>query len=112
MHKQYPWIHICFVPANRTGLFQPCDVGIQRVLKLAIRRSALKDIVNDTMQQLKGGVEPGKVVFEKRLPIIQDHSVGWLVNAYEAINNRELVEKVIQPYTYLKSFPKCVFLGI
>jgi hypothetical protein len=112
MHKQYPWIHICFVPANCTGLFQPCDVGIQRVLKLAIRRSALKDIVNDTMQQLKGGVEPSKVVFEKRLPIIQDCSVGWLVNAYEAINNHELVEKVIQPYTHLKSFPNCVFLGI
>jgi hypothetical protein len=68
--------------------------------------------VNDTMQQLKGGVEPSKVVFEKRLPIIRDRSVGWLVNAYEAINNYELVEKVIQPYTHLKSFPNCVFLGI
>jgi hypothetical protein len=68
--------------------------------------------VNETMQQLKGGVEPSKVVFEKRLPVIWDCSVGWLVNADEAINNCELVEKVIQPFTHLKSFPNCVFLGI
>lgn len=29
MTVTYPWIHIHFVPANCTGLFQPCDVGIQ-----------------------------------------------------------------------------------
>lgn len=37
MATNYPWIHIHFVPANCTGLFQPCDVGIQRVLKLATK---------------------------------------------------------------------------
>lgn len=94
MRKNYPWIRIHYIPANCTGLFQPCDVGIQRVLKLAIRRSALKDVVDDTMQQLRDGVEPSKVVFEKRLPIVRNRSVGWLVNGYEAINNCELVQKV------------------
>ena len=29
MQKHYPWIQIRYVPANCTGLFQPCDVGIQ-----------------------------------------------------------------------------------
>ena len=95
MYKTYPWIRIHYVPANCTGLFQPCDVGIQRVLKLAIRRSALQDIINDTMEQLGHGIEPSKVTFEKRLGIIQDHSVKWLVNGYEAINNPELVKKAI-----------------
>ena len=94
MRKCYPWIRIHYIPANCTGLFQPCDVGIQRILKLAIRRTALKDIVDDTMQQLNGGVKPDKVVFEKKLGIVRNRSVGWLVNAYEAINKCELVEKV------------------
>jgi len=49
MRKHYPWIQIHYVPANCTGLFQPCDVGIQQVLKLAIRRTVLKDVVDDTM---------------------------------------------------------------
>jgi len=47
------------------------------------------------MRQLKDGVEPSEVVFEKKLGVVQNRSVGWLVNAYEAINNCELVEKVI-----------------
>jgi hypothetical protein len=95
MSKTYPWIRIHFVPANCTGLFQPCDVGIQRVLKLAIRRSVLSDIVDHTMGQLGAGATPNQVTFEKRLPVLRNRSVGWLVNGYEAINNPEIVQKVI-----------------
>ena len=94
MQKNYPWIRIHYIPANCTGLFQPCDVGIQQIPKLAIRRSALKDIVDNTMQQLNAGVQPNKVVFEKKLPVIWDRSVAWLVNGYEAINKCEIVKKV------------------
>ena len=95
MYTAYPWIRIHFVPANCTGLFQPCDVGIQRVLKLAIRRSALKDIVDHTTTQLSSGVAPNQITFEKRLPVVRNHSVQWLINGYEAINNPEIVKKVI-----------------
>jgi len=95
MHNTYPWIRIHYIPANCTGLFQPCDVGIQRVLKLAIKRSALQDIINNTMEQLGHGVEPSKVTFEKQLGIVRDRSIRWLVNGYQAINNPELVKKVI-----------------
>ena len=94
MHNTYPWIRIHYIPANCTGLFQPCDVGIQRILKLAIKRSALQDIINDTMEQLGHGTEPSKVTFEKRLGIVRDRSIRWLVNGYEAINKPELVKKV------------------
>ena len=94
MSSTYPWIHIHFVPANCTGLFQPCDVGIQQVLKLAIRRSALSDIVNHTMDQLNAGATPNEITFEKGLPVLRNCSVGWLVNGYEAINNPEIVQKV------------------
>jgi len=98
MSRTYPWIRIHFVPANCTALFQPCDVGIQRVLKLAIRRSALSDIVNNTMDQLNAGATPSQVTFEKWLPVLRDCSVGWLINGYEAINNEEIVQKVTLEY--------------
>ena len=75
MYNTYLWIQIHYVPANCTGLFQPCDVGIQQVLKLAIKQSALQDVINDTTEQLDHGVEPSKVTFEKWLPVIQDCSV-------------------------------------
>ena len=35
------------------------------------------------------------VTFKKRLPIIRDRSVRWLVNGYEAIKNPELIKKVV-----------------
>ena len=54
------------------------------------------------MQQLKSGVEPKDVVFEKQIGTVWDRSVGWLVNAYEAINNCELVEKVMCLLTHIK----------
>jgi len=95
MSATFPWIRIHFIPANCTGLFQPCDVGIQRVLKLAIRRSALKDIVDHTTSQLNSGVTPNQIIFEKKLPVVRDRSVQWLINGYEAINNPEIVQKVI-----------------
>ena len=95
MYTIYPWIRIHYVPANCTGLFQPCDVGIQRVPKLAIKRSALQDIINATMEQLGQGVEPSMVKFERKLPVVRNQSVKWLVNGYEAINNPDLVKKVM-----------------
>ena len=78
-------------------------MGIQQVLKLAIRWTALKDIVDDTMVQLNKGAKPEKVVFVKKIGVVCDCSVSWLVNAYEAINNHELVEKVTQFLKYIKS---------
>lgn len=94
MQKHYSWIRIHYIPANCTGIFQPCNVGIQRILKLAIRWSALQDIVSDTMKQLNTGIEPSKVEFGKKLPLVRNRSVGWLVNGYEAINKCEIVQKV------------------
>ena len=57
------------------------------------------------MEQLGSGVEPSKVEFERKLGVVRDRSVRWLVNGYEAINNPELVKKVIftDTFTYFLS---------
>ena len=111
MYNAYQWIWIHYIPANCTGIFQPCDVGIQCVFKLAIRRSALQDVINGTMEQLGSGVEPSKVEFEKRLGVVWDCSVRWLVNGYEAINNPELVKKVIFTDTFTYFSLSDIILG-
>ena len=43
-----------------------------------------------------------KVVFQKKLGVVRDQSVGWLVHAYDAINKCELVEKVCHLLNHLK----------
>jgi hypothetical protein len=50
------------------------------------------------MQQLNAGVQPNKVEFEKKLAVVRNRSVSWLVNGYEAINKHEIVEKVCYFY--------------
>jgi len=59
--------------------------------------------VRDDTEQLDRGIEPRMVTFEKGLPVVRDRSVRWLVNGYEAINNPELVKKVISKSTLSSS---------
>jgi hypothetical protein len=41
------------------------------------------------MQQLQSGTKPHEVVFQKKLGVVRDQSVGWLVDAYDAINKNK-----------------------
>ncbi|KAG8720940.1 hypothetical protein FRC09_008742 [Ceratobasidium sp. 395] len=93
MEENYPWIDIKFVPAGCTGLFQACDVGIQGVLKIAIRNAAHADIVAEAVRALQSGTKPECVVNNQRLATLRSRSVQWLVQGYHAINNRSLVQK-------------------
>jgi len=59
------------------------------------------------MQQLKGGIKPEKGVHKETRSGSEPFSwLAWLVNAYEAINKREFVEKV----NYLPKYLKLLFL--
>ena len=58
MKKQHPAIVLDYVPGGCTGVHQPCDVGIQRPLKLSIRRSYHEDIVEEFREKLE---KTGKV---------------------------------------------------
>lgn len=83
---------IVYVPGNCTGVWQPLDVGIQRVLKQSMGRSAHKDIVDETMAYLDSGITTFKL--DTTLGTLCNRSVAWLLNAYHDINNKELITKV------------------
>ena len=91
MKTTHPTIMLDFVPGGCTGVAQPCDVGIQRPLKLSLKRSYHEDIVSDVVNQLKAGNEV--VSIDTRLAVIRDRSVRWIWNAYQSINNADLVKK-------------------
>ena len=92
MLDTYPNILLRYVPAGCTGVFQPCDVGIQRILKHSMKRSYHRDVINDILLQL----DEGKVTVEvtKALPKLRNMSVGWMWDAFENINKPEIVKKV------------------
>jgi hypothetical protein len=94
MKKMHANIIISFVPANMTGLAQPLDVGIQRVLKQSMKRSAHKDIVDETMAHLDSGTPASAFKLDTTLGTLCDRSVAWILNGYHDINKPELILKV------------------
>lgn len=94
MKKNYPNVIILFVPGGCTGIWQPLDVGIQRVLKQSIKRSSHQDIVDEATAQLANGTAPTELKLDTRLGVLRDRSVGWIVNAVHDINNKDLILKM------------------
>jgi hypothetical protein len=81
-----------FVPARCTGVFQACDVGIQRIFKHSLKRSYHADIVSDILGQVRDKVT--KVEIDKHVEVWRDRSVQWLWDAYKTLNNEKTVKKV------------------
>ncbi|GJF00494.1 DDE superfamily endonuclease domain-containing protein [Phanerochaete sordida] len=93
MEKTYPWIIISFVPGGCTGIWQPCDVGIQRLLKLAIRREQHEHVVTEVRTQLRAGATPEEIRINTDLPVLRNRSVMWLVSAYRVVADDAVVKK-------------------
>jgi hypothetical protein len=91
MYKYHSNILVDFVPGGCTGVAQPCDVGIQRPFKHITNQCYLEDVVDATLTQLDKGEE---FTMDDRLPTLRNASVRWLWTAYEALNKKEIVQKV------------------
>jgi hypothetical protein len=92
MKKNHSNIKLNYVPAGCTPLFQPCDVGIQRIFKHSLRQSYHEDIVEEVLTQLDEGVEVIK--FEKKLGILHDCTVKWIWELYGVLNDKSIIKKV------------------
>jgi hypothetical protein len=92
MKEHHPNIIMHYVPAGCTGVFQACDVGIQRIFKHSLKRSYHQDVVTDILEQIDQGKD--KIMVEKRLGILRDRSVGWLWDAHRTLNNKQTIKKV------------------
>lgn len=103
MREKHPTIIVSFVPANLTGLAQPLDVGIQRVLKQSLKRSAHKDIIDETTRHLESGKPPASFKLDTTLGTLRDRAVGWMVQAYDDINNESLIKKVSTLHSHLRT---------
>jgi hypothetical protein len=92
MLANYTNIILDFVPGGCTGLHQPCDVGIQRPFKHSVKRSYHESVVEEMLKRMNEDLP--FLTVDKRIKVLRDRSVKWLWNAYQVINNKELVKKV------------------
>ena len=58
------------------GLAQPCDVGIQRPYKLAIKQAQLQDVANETIVHLNAGAEATALRLDNHIGTLRNRSVG------------------------------------
>ncbi|THU86688.1 hypothetical protein K435DRAFT_804908 [Dendrothele bispora CBS 962.96] len=93
MKKTHPNIILIFILGNCTSVFQPLDVGVQRVLKQSFKRSAHADIVAEISGKLAAG---SSVTLDMSLPVLRDRALGWIVKAYHDINKPALVKKAFE----------------
>ncbi|KAJ7702629.1 hypothetical protein B0H16DRAFT_1902436 [Mycena metata] len=77
------------------SLWQPLDVGIQRLLKLSMKRSAHRDIVNEALEQIKAGKQPHEIHRDVTLPTVR---IGLWAAPIHDIND---------PDTIMKAFEMC-----
>lgn len=97
MKNMHPNIIVIFVPGNCTSIFQPLDVGIQRVLKQSMKRSSHSNIVAEVSRQLSDP-QVKEVRLDVTLGTLRDRSLEWLVKVYHDINKPELIKKVCATY--------------
>ena len=97
MQESYLLILMRYVPGRCTGIFQPCDVGIQRILKQTMKKTTLSHIVKETITHLNNNKDPGTILLTKAVGVLRNQSVEWLVNRFKAISKPEIVKKVCTP---------------
>lgn len=98
MKDNYPWIILQYIPGGCTGLFQACDVVLQRVAKTAMRQKALADIINETTDALSNGADPTTFTNAKGIKVLRDRSISWMIEAHKALNKPGLIQKVCEPF--------------
>jgi hypothetical protein len=92
MRINHPTIILDYVPGGCTGVHQPCDVGIQRPLKLSIKKTYHEDVVEDLLSEANKGTSAPKL--KEGLKDLRDRTPRWMWNAYKALNDEKLVKKV------------------
>lgn len=101
LRTTFPWLLLQYCPGGCTSLFQPCDANMNRAAKNAIRRAELDDVVNETTALLESGVAAEAIILDKTIGTLRDRTPGSLLEAWKAINQRDLVLKV----SYFPSHP-------
>jgi len=104
VQSQYPFIRILFIPANCTGLMQPCDLAGQRDLKCILRsigtlfamvqmREALKRLEGLSEEERQQKIEEGALKIDTSISVVKPLLPGWLLEAQKELIRRRALLK-------------------
>lgn len=110
--KEYPNVFLIYVPINcawlsshlcklteilhiGTGIFQPADVGLQRILKHYLHQCALEFFVECHSCQIDNGITPKHIKFTTSLPVLRNASGSPIVALHNYLLS-SIGEKIVQ----------------
>ena len=67
-----PEIIVLYVPAGCTGLFQPCDVGLQRLFKHSVKQSVSQFFVDYVQRQRINETAPKDIRLLTKLGLLRN----------------------------------------
>lgn len=114
VRQQYPFIRIVFIPANCTGLMQPCDLVGQRDLKCILRaiatlfamvqlRVALKRLEGLSEEERQQKIEEVALKLDTATSTIKPLLPGWLLEAQKELQVRGVLRKGWEQSRLLKT---------
>jgi len=95
------WLILIFVPAGCTGVFQPCDVGLQRVFKHHIQLAAGEFFVEEVKKQLDRGNTPEEIRICDKIGPLRNQTPGWLLDSVNYLNHPD------REQLHLKAWKNC-----
>ena len=89
-----------------TSIFQPADVGLNRVIKHCLKQDQTEYLMESQQQQINSGLTAEQVKYMTSLPVLCDASVAGIVSVYNFMTipfGRELISYVF----YSQSWECC-----
>ncbi|KAJ7300525.1 hypothetical protein DFH08DRAFT_979579 [Mycena albidolilacea] len=65
-------------------------------LKLSVKRSAHRDIVDEALNQIQTGKPASEIKLNTTIGVLRDRSVGWIVQAIHDIKNPVTIQKAFE----------------
>jgi hypothetical protein len=100
--RNHPKIHLLFIPANCTSIFQPADVILQRHFKHAFRQEFHKFTMDIITSQLQGARD---IKVDTKMSILKPQICGWLFTTWHHLTIKsDMVEKKWKHIGLLQAF--------
>ena len=91
MKNNYPQIHVLYIPANCTSIYQPADVIIQRPFKHVFRQEFNKY----TMSMITNQIETNSnIKVDFKMSTLKPLLCSWLFTSWLSVCNKQEMVKV------------------
>ncbi len=87
---EHPEIVVLYIPTGCICLFQPCDVGLQRLFKHTVKQLASQFFGNHVQRKRINGTTHEDICLPTKIGVLRDATLFWIMNAIQYLNTPPL----------------------